>query len=58
MSIAKGDIITILWENLPTLFNVEVVYIPTCAGDAWVVKDKDGTEFCIMSYCIIRKEKK
>jgi hypothetical protein len=51
-----GDKVTILWENLPTLFDVEITYIPVSDGDSWGLKDKNGVEYKVMSFCLMRRE--
>jgi len=55
--IDKGDIVTVHWERVATLHNVEVIYMPMSNGEAWLLKDKDGNEYMVKDYCSIEKMK-
>lgn len=39
--ITEGDRVTVYWENVQTVFDVEVLHAAQGAGDVWILKEKD-----------------
>ena len=54
-SISKGDRVTVRWEYIPVLHDVEVLYLPAATGDCFVLKDKNGNIYNVQTYAVMEK---
>ena len=51
MSIQKGSIIDVYFENIEYEYGLEVLYMPQSDGDYFICKRKDGTQVNIQHFC-------
>ncbi|MCX5638666.1 MAG: hypothetical protein NTX52_13400 [Planctomycetota bacterium] len=45
-----GDHINVHFTSSPSLFNVEILSMPSCAGDCWLLKGTDGSIYNVMVF--------
>lgn len=53
--IEVGDHVTVRWEYIPVLHDVEVLYTPQATGDCFVLKDKHGNIYNVQTYAVMEK---
>jgi len=55
--ISEGDQVSIYWENVTGLYDVEVLHVASGPGEVWIVKDRNGKIHYIMTYSRITRAK-
>lgn len=55
--IKKGDFVNVYFENIPCIFNAEVIYTPCSEGDCWCLVGQAGQAINVVWYSYMEKIK-